>query len=78
MSKYRLRLSLSTLAFIFIYGAALTGGERIPEDPNYLTVNLHYEIAPENPNGQGVLLDNVMQSQVILAEQFVKPLTLRM
>jgi hypothetical protein len=71
------------LAFIFIYGAALTGGERIPEDPNYLTVNLPYEIAPENPNGQGVLLDNVMQqgvlqSQVILAEQFVKPLTLRM
>jgi len=93
--KYRLRFSLSALAFILIYGAALTGCESIPEDPNYLTAeglpdynqadfdtylqetqswlranrvfnsadedkeitaNLPYEIKPENPNGQGVLL----------------------
>jgi len=93
--KYRLRFSLSALAFILIYGAALTGCESMPEDPNYLTAdglpdynqadfdtylqetqrwllanrvfnsadedkeiaaNLPYEIKPENPNGQGVLL----------------------
>ena len=93
--KYRLRFSLSALAFILIYGAALTGCESTPEDPNYLTAdglpdynqvdfdtylqetqrwlranrvfnsadedkeitaNLPYEIKPENPNGQGVLL----------------------
>jgi len=93
--KYRLCFSLSALAFTLIYGAALTGCESIPEDPNYLTAdglpdynqadfdtylqetqswlranrvfnsadedkeikaNLPYEIKPQNPNGQGVLL----------------------
>lgn len=95
INKNRWRCSLSVLAFILIYGAALTGCKSMPEDPNYLTAdtlpdfkqtdfdvyiqeteawlranrvfnsvdedkeikaNLPYEVKPENPNGQGVLL----------------------
>lgn len=35
--KYRVFFSLSAFAFTLIYGAALTGCETMPEDPNYLT-----------------------------------------